>query len=280
MSGLKPTQRIFVSHTYSDGVFCSQVVADLRRALGGEETAVCYDASGGLQEGDAWRREIEAEITARPIFVVVLSPDAVASRWVNGEIDLAWQQKNTLAGKRIIPLLPHICDVPARLRSLHAVSFVASRPYEDALAELLGALNEPSTVVSTLSTMVRGEATSWPPHVAWSAGAPTRRHSGYRHMLLGMLALMIGFYAISFSLALIVSRLSHDAESALTQPLAGSDVFLLGGLNWYTIINLALLIVLYLALLRLNILPRDPFGARQRARELALRREADTRDLE
>jgi len=137
------TPRIFVSHSHQDNTFGFQLVADLRAAIGADEDTVWYDARGGLHGGDAWWRTIEAEITARPVFIVVLSPDAVASPWVNDEIDLAWRQKNTPTGKLIIPLLLRPCDVRPSLQTLHITSFVAPRPYTDALAELLATLKLP-----------------------------------------------------------------------------------------------------------------------------------------
>jgi hypothetical protein len=82
-------KRIFVSHSHTDNEFGLQLVQDLRRALGGHEESVWYDASGGLHGGNQWWRTIVSEIKARPVFIVVVSPDAMASPWVNDEIDLA-----------------------------------------------------------------------------------------------------------------------------------------------------------------------------------------------
>jgi hypothetical protein len=135
----EPT-RIFVSHSHVDNDFGIKLVQDLRRALGGGETAVWYDVAGGLHGGDAWWRKIVEEITARPIFLVVLSPDAAASQWVNDEIDLAWQQKNSPAGKLIVPVLYRDCSIRADLRTRHIVSFQSPKPYDAAFAELLEAL--------------------------------------------------------------------------------------------------------------------------------------------
>ncbi len=73
------TPRIFVSHSHMDDAFGQRLIADLRRDLGSED-AVWYDVSGGLHGGDAWWRRIVAEITTRDTFIVVLSPDAVASK--------------------------------------------------------------------------------------------------------------------------------------------------------------------------------------------------------
>jgi formylglycine-generating enzyme required for sulfatase activity len=131
--------RLFISHSHADNEFGVRLADDLRRALG-DEQAVWYDASGGLHGGDAWWRKIVQEIAARPIFVVVLSPDAMESRWVNDEIDLAWNLKNTPGGKTIIPVLHRACEPRADLRTRHIISFLAPRPYKAALAETLAAL--------------------------------------------------------------------------------------------------------------------------------------------
>src|SRR5690242_14801627 len=103
----EPASRIFVSHSHADNAFGLRLVGDLRARLG--DDAVWYDASGGLHGGDAWWSTIRRELRERPIFVVILSPDAVASAWVNNEIDLAWKQRGSATGKVIIPVLLAPC---------------------------------------------------------------------------------------------------------------------------------------------------------------------------
>jgi formylglycine-generating enzyme required for sulfatase activity len=137
--------RVFISHSHADNEFGVRLAEDLRRALG-DDSAVWYDVSGGLHGGDAWWRKIVAEIDACPVFLVVLSPEATESRWVNDEIDLAWNLKNSPRGKIIIPVLYRECHPRADLRTRHIISFLAPRPYEAALAETLAALGAPTTV--------------------------------------------------------------------------------------------------------------------------------------
>ncbi len=131
--------RLFISHSHTDNAFGVRLAEDLRHALG-DEQSVWYDVSGGLHGGDAWWRKIVQEIAARPIFLVVLSPDAMESRWVNDEIDLAWNLKNTPEGKTIIPVMYRECQPRADLRTRHIISFAAPRSYEVALNETLAAL--------------------------------------------------------------------------------------------------------------------------------------------
>lgn len=131
---------IFVSHSHQDNAFGVRLVQDLRAALGGDESAVWYDVSGGLHGGDEWWRKIVAEITARPIFLLILSPDAMASGYVQTEFDLAFKQKHSPAGKKIIPILYKPCQPREDMTLLQMVSFLEPKPYEQAFGELLKAL--------------------------------------------------------------------------------------------------------------------------------------------
>ncbi len=134
-----PPPRLFVSHSHTDHEFSVRLVEDLRRVLG-DESAVWYDARGGLKGGDAWWRTIVQEITSRSVFLVVLSTKAMESPWVQDEIDLAWRERNSPRRMRIIPLLRHACAIRPDLRSLHIIDFQPSRDYNMTLQELLSAL--------------------------------------------------------------------------------------------------------------------------------------------
>ena len=127
--------RIFVSHSSKDDDFGARLVEDLRRALN-DETAVWYDSRGGLYGGDTWWNKIMQELKSRNVFIVVLSPDAVASKWVNDEINLAWRQRNT-TGKLIIPIQYRKCEVRDDLDTLQIISFQPPKSYEEAFKELL-----------------------------------------------------------------------------------------------------------------------------------------------
>ncbi|SRR5712691_8826601 len=80
-----PTPRIFISHSSKDHPFCLQLVDDLQRVLG-DESAVWYDARGGLHGGDSWWRKIVQELKTRNVFLVVLSPDSMTSDCVRNTI--------------------------------------------------------------------------------------------------------------------------------------------------------------------------------------------------
>jgi len=77
------TARIFVSHNSQDAKWCHTFVAALRQT----EVDVWYDEHN-LGYGQLMT-EIERELRTRPIFIVVLSPTAVASKWVQREVSAA-----------------------------------------------------------------------------------------------------------------------------------------------------------------------------------------------
>ena len=131
---------IFVSHSSKDDAFGTRLVQDLRGKFAGEN-AVWYDSQGGLLGGDAWWEMIKKELTARPIFIVILSPDALTSNWVKDEVNMAWKQKNSLSGKHIIPIHYRQCKVPEDLDTLQVISFLPPQSYENAFQQLFASLN-------------------------------------------------------------------------------------------------------------------------------------------
>ena len=73
-----PQHRIFVSHSHLDNDFGTRLAQDLRRVLK-DESAVFYDVLGGLHGGETWWEKIVEELSARDVFILVLSPDAMNS---------------------------------------------------------------------------------------------------------------------------------------------------------------------------------------------------------
>lgn len=143
-----PGERIFVSHSHNDNAFGLRLVRDLRRVLG-EDEAVWYDAAGGLRGGDHWQEKIIAELRARPIFLVILSPQAVTSTWVQREVRLADEPLADGRKRRIIPLLYHDCAIPKRLKGIQYISF-ASSPTQDADAAYAAGLEQLQEVLGLL----------------------------------------------------------------------------------------------------------------------------------
>lgn len=90
--------QVFVSHSHEDDAFCRAIVVGLRDA----GADVWYDehnmGSGRLGP------TIERELRCRPVFVVVLSPDALASEWVEDEARWAYGLYRTDRSRVILPV--------------------------------------------------------------------------------------------------------------------------------------------------------------------------------
>ena len=82
--------------------------------------------------------KIVEELTARDVFLLVLSPDAMNSHWVRREINMAINE-----AKYIIPVLYRPCTVRADLKIIQIISFLAPKSYEQAFGEVLIALGLP-----------------------------------------------------------------------------------------------------------------------------------------
>ncbi|MBI3423752.1 MAG: SUMF1/EgtB/PvdO family nonheme iron enzyme [Acidobacteria bacterium] len=123
---------VFVSYQRETGTeFAQRLIADLAQA--GHASWIDTIAIKG---GDEWIAEIVAGINRADALLVVVTPEALRSRWVQREIWLAETKS-----KRIIPCLfkPVAPDDLFRLSDYQSVNF-AGRAYEVGFAELLRAL--------------------------------------------------------------------------------------------------------------------------------------------
>lgn len=102
---------IFVSYCHQDIEFTDHLVKDMRRALGAK--TVWYDK--GPHSGVEWWQPIVTQITERGIFLAILSPDALLSRWVREEMAFARNQYVEM-GKFIVPICYRPCILPVEMQ--------------------------------------------------------------------------------------------------------------------------------------------------------------------
>jgi tetratricopeptide (TPR) repeat protein len=90
---------IFVSHSHQDDAFCRSLVTALRAA----DADVWYDeqnlGAGHLMDA------IERELRRRPVFIVILSPAALASRWVKDECTWAYARNRKDPSRILLPVI-------------------------------------------------------------------------------------------------------------------------------------------------------------------------------
>lgn len=127
--------QVFISYSRKDLSFVKQLAADLKNV----GLDVWYDVSG-ISGGSRWRTEIENAIRNSQYVLVVLSPDSIASEWVEREFLFSSNLK-----RKIIPLMYRPCELPLNYVDLNYID-VQGENYQRAFPDLLRALNlDPKT---------------------------------------------------------------------------------------------------------------------------------------
>jgi hypothetical protein len=130
--GRDPRQ-VFFSHAHEDAEFAHRLAADLR--VVGWRVWIMPDS---ILPGEKWVAAIERGLATSGLFVVVLTPAAIRSRWVKTETNAAIALEHREA-IRLAPLDVESCDAPLLWSSYQFISF--RDRYEDGLRGLLGWLD-------------------------------------------------------------------------------------------------------------------------------------------
>jgi hypothetical protein len=122
--------RTFISYARADRPFAFKLAVDLTRA----GLNVWYD-QWEILPGDSIVDKIDSALHAHDVLLVVLSPDAIKSRWVRRELNSSLMAG--LAGRevRVLPVMRSRCELPTLIADLHYADFTHS--YDTGFAELL-----------------------------------------------------------------------------------------------------------------------------------------------
>ena len=137
------TEQTFISYSKKDSEFSYRLADDLKAA----GFKIWIDRSIG--GGDDWRRTIESNLEAAGEVIIVVSPQSIASKWVNHEGSMAYSLK-----KKLFPVLFKAVDsMPPWFEEFQWIDFV-KKPYETAFAELVQALTPPNPIQDLLNQEV------------------------------------------------------------------------------------------------------------------------------
>lgn len=147
--------RIFVSHSHHDNAFCRDYVNGLRE----RGFDVWYDEHS-LGWG-ALRSTVERELPLCQHFAAILSPTAVASEWVNAEIDAALEllKDGTLQTLTFVIAAP--CNVPLLLRRWKRIEGIGGSPISvaEAVARTATIVAAPSSTPPNQAPLYAASAT-------------------------------------------------------------------------------------------------------------------------
>jgi hypothetical protein len=123
-------QKVFISYSRKDIDFARKLATDLEKA----GFDVWWDISD-LKGGDDWVRTIPSAIESSQYFIILLSPDSIASQWVEREYLHALNLR-----LKVIPILIRPCTVPFALANINYIDFTGPEPVAS-LNRLLADLN-------------------------------------------------------------------------------------------------------------------------------------------
>ena len=128
------SKKIFISYKRDDKQFVEKLADDLIK----NHFEVWVDKQV-IDQGDHFDQRIIEGIESSDFFITVLSPKAIASDYVIGELKFAFNlQKERNIKNFIIPVLIQSCKIPIQLLSIENADFVTD--YPSGLATLLRAL--------------------------------------------------------------------------------------------------------------------------------------------
>ncbi len=134
-TGIHMTGKIFISYARNDVNFAQKLNTNLER-----KGILTWIDQLGIRSGEDWPERIAIAIEECHAMLVVLSPDSVASKWVQRELAYADQH-----GKRVLPLLYKPCKLPRafqlRFSNVQRADFT-SGGYDTNLTALLGSLQD------------------------------------------------------------------------------------------------------------------------------------------
>jgi hypothetical protein len=124
------SEKVFISHASRDKNFVDRLVSDLAP----RGVPVWYDKLD-VWLGDSIPGKINTGISEAKYFLIVLSPAAVKSKWVQEELNAALMRQVAADGTFLLPVLVEDCNVPPLLGHRRFADF--REGYEAGLEELL-----------------------------------------------------------------------------------------------------------------------------------------------
>jgi len=111
-SNVKTSHRIFISHASADKGVARQIAMALEKS----GVSVWFDEQE-LLLGNSLANVISDAISSSDYMLVLLSPQSVASRWVQQELSAAYARELDRRDITIIPVLIADCEIPSLLAS-------------------------------------------------------------------------------------------------------------------------------------------------------------------
>lgn len=157
---------VFLSHNHADKPFVRRLATDL------DNQGIPYWLDEAeIKVGESLIEKIRSGIDRVDFLVVVLSPNSVASPWVQCEVDVAMNQEIMCRHVKVLPLMYKACDMPGFLLGKRYADFAEDNRYAEALEDLvrsMGVVFSRSAYVPPTNATSLGQALD----KAWNKALP------------------------------------------------------------------------------------------------------------
>jgi len=213
---------VFISYSHRDEEFVLRLSTDLEN-----RGAQVWLDRGDIQGGEQWRRSIERGVQACAAFLLVISPDAIGSKYVAEEIGYALRYR-----KAIFPLVYRRTNIPEAIsRQLEGFQFLdfTQGGYATNLTDLLLGLQRLGVPLHAAQELSPSELAE---RRRQRLGAPVRAQWGAAFLRIPgwALAWAIG-WALLFTVLLVINAYFNEpSNTIIAWPVGGFAGGLLGGL--------------------------------------------------
>ncbi len=152
--------RVFLAHSSADKPFALR----LRKDLDAHGVDVWLDQTT-MSPGDPLPIAIRKGVQECRFLVAILSPDSVASPWVNMEVAQALEDGHRDNYNKVIPVLFRECPPQPAIPNILWCDLSSPDKYWDGLFNLLEVV-QPGTPTTTMHTLTAPPANLWPPPAA------------------------------------------------------------------------------------------------------------------
>lgn len=123
---------IFLSHNKADKPFARRLAADL------EHQGIRYWLDEAeIKVGESLIEKIRDGIDSAAYVAVILSPDSIASPWVQREVDVAMNQEIRGRRVKVLPIMYRECELPGFLLGKKYANFSEPASYSAAFEDLV-----------------------------------------------------------------------------------------------------------------------------------------------
>jgi len=150
------TVSVFLSHNKEDKAFVRQLARDLDN-----HGVKFWLDEAEINIGDSLIEKIRSGLDEMDYVAVILSPNSIASPWVQREVDVAMNQEISGKKVKVLPILYRKCELPGFLPGKAYADFTEESRYEDAFAKVvrsIGVVFNKKALESNLTNASLGQA--------------------------------------------------------------------------------------------------------------------------